>query len=116
MYKRFANDLENGLSTWDLQFSFVSLDKGWLNIVPAKRLVANVGLADTRATHTGGYIYWGNDWSRAGSLEFPLVHPSEVVCDDAADRLHERIFGAFFPRGLTWLGTKFPSFPNISFL
>ncbi len=95
MYKRFANDLRNGLSTWDLQFSFVSLDKGWLNIVSAKRLVANVGLADTRATHTGGYIYWGNDWSRAGSLEFPLVHPKEIVCDDAADRLHERIFGAF---------------------
>lgn len=112
MYKRFANDLWNGLSTWDLQFSFVSLDKGWLNIVPAKRLVANVGLADTRATHTGCYIYWGNDWSRAGSLEFPLVHPKEIVCDDAADRLHERIFGAFFPRGLTWLGTKFPSFRN----
>ena len=108
MYKGFANDLANGLSTWDIQFSFISLDNGWLNIVPKTRLVANAGLADGRATHTGGYIYWGKDWSKAGSIEFPLVHPKEVVCDVAADRLRERIEGAIFPRGLTWIGAKCP--------
>lgn len=108
MYKGFANDLANGLSTWDIQFSFLSLYKGWLNIVPKIRLVANAGLADERATHTGGYIYWGRNWSKAGTIEFPVVHPKEVVCDDAADRLRERMEGAIFPRGLTWIGAKCP--------
>ena len=104
----FASDIGNGLSTWDIQFSLLSLSKGWLNIVPSQRLVANAGLADDRATHTGGYIYWGKDWSKAGTIEFPLVHPSEAVCDDAADRLRERMEGAIFPRGLTWIGAKIP--------
>lgn len=111
-YKRvlhlFATDIDKGLSTWDIQFSLLSLSKGWLNIVPSQRLVANAGLADNRATHTGGYIYWGKDWSKAGAIEFPLVHPKAVVCDDAADYLRERMEGAIFPRGLTWLGAKFP--------
>ena len=105
----FVAALDNGLSTWDIQFSMLSLAKGWLNIVPKQRLVANAGLADDRATHTGGYIYWGKDWSRAGSLDWPLVHPKEIVCDDAADSLRERMEGAVFPRGLTWIGAKFPS-------
>ena len=113
MYNGFARDVANGLSTWDVQLSILSMEKGWLNIVPKARLVANAGLADSRATHTGGYIYWGKDWSKAGAIEFPLIHPNEVACDDAADRLHEKIFGAIFPRGLTWLGTKFPSFRGI---
>lgn len=111
-YKRvlkvFVNDLRNGLSTWDIQFTFLSLVRGYMNVVPRTRLVANAGLADDRATHTGGYIYWGKDWSKAGKLDFPLVHPHDVVCDEEADRLRERMEGAIFPRGLTWMGAKFP--------
>lgn len=108
MFHSWTKDIANGLSTWDVQFSILFLAKGWLSIVPKTRLVANAGLADSRATHTGGYVYWGKDWSKAGSIEFPLVHPKEVVCDDAADRLRERMEGAIFPRGLTWIGAKFP--------
>ena len=109
MYKKFVDAVKNGLSSWAIPFSILFLQKDWLSVVPKQRLVANVGLADGRATHTGGYIYWGKDWSRANSLDWPLVHPKEVVCDDAADRLRERMEGAIFPRGLTWLGAKFPS-------
>ncbi len=108
MFRGFVSAVNNGLSSWAIPFSVLSLSKGWLNIVPSQRLVANAGLADNRATHTGGYVYWGKDWSKAGSIEFPLVHPSEVVCDDAADRLRERMEGAIFPRGLTWIGAKIP--------
>ena len=108
MFRGFVRAVNNGLSSWAIPFSVLSLSKGWLNIVPFQRLVANAGLADDRATHTGGYIYWGKDWSKAGAIEFPLVHPSEVVCDDAADRIRERIEGAIFPRGLTWIGAKIP--------
>ena len=104
----FVAALDNGLSTWDIQFSLLSLANDWLNIVPKQRLVANAGLADNRATHTGGYVYWGKDWSRTCTLNWPLVHPKEVVCDNAADRLRERMEGAVLPRGLTWIGAKVP--------
>ena len=83
------------------------ISKDYLSVVPKVRLVANAGLADNRATHTGGWIYWGNKWSKAGSLNFPLINPQEIVCDKAADRLRERMDGAIFPRGLTWLGVRF---------
>lgn len=108
LYKRYVVDLENGLSSWAIPLTLLFLAKGWLTVVPKVRLVANKGVDDTRATHTGGYVYWGKDWSKAGSIEFPLVHPKEFVCDDAADRLRERIEGAIFPRGLTWIGAKVP--------
>ena len=108
MFYGFVDDLSTGLDAWDIQFSIMLLLHGWWSIVPKTRLVANAGLADDRATHTGGYIYWGKDWSKAGTLEFPLIHPEAVVCDDAADRLREKIECAIFPRGLTWLGAKFP--------
>ena len=111
-YKRFygavANAVSNGLSTWDIQFSLLFLKKNYLSVVPRERLVANVGLADERATHTGGYVYWGREWSKSGSIAFPLIHPIVVTCDEAADRLREQMEGAILPRGLTWIGAKCP--------
>ena len=109
----FIAGLDNGLSTWDVQFAMLSLRKGWLNIVPRRRLVANVGITDNRATHTGGWIYWGDEWSKAEALDFPLVHPQKIACDKSADYIRERMDGALFPRGLTWLGAKFPSLCGI---
>ena len=109
----FASGLDHGLSTWDVQFTMLSMAKGWLNVVPKSRLVANAGLADIRASHTGGWIYWEKEWSKAGSIDFPLVHPHKIVCDKSADRLRERKEGAIFPRGLTWLGAKFPKLCGI---
>ena len=82
--------------------------KGMLGVVPRVQLIANNGIAVSEATHTGGYNYFASRFANAGSLEFPLVHPSEVVCDEWADRRRERMEGAIFPRGLTWLGCKFP--------
>lgn len=107
-YQTIARDVQNGLSTWDVQFTLLFLRNGYLSVVPKVRLVANVGLADGRATHTGGYVYWAREWAKTGVIDFPLVYRESVVCDDAADRLRERIEGAIFPRGLTWLGAKFP--------
>ena len=109
MFKGFASAVANGLSTWDVQFQLLILAKGWLTIVPQRRLVANVGFADDRATHTSGYLYWGRHWSIMGEeLEFPLVHPKEIVCDEAADYYHEKTFSSVFPRILTFIGSKLP--------
>lgn len=115
-YKKFymaiARAVSNGLSTWDVQFSLLFLKKGYLSVVPKARLVANVGLADSRATHTGGYVYWAREWARTGVVDFCVPHPA-VVCDEAADRLRERMEGAILPRGLTWLGAKCPKWCGI---
>ena len=108
VYNGYVDDLERGLSTWDVQMSILFLEKKWLSVVPKTRLVANRGVADDRATHTGGYVYWGKEWSVAGRLDFPLVHPTAVCCDRRADYLREKIEGAIFPRALTYLGARFP--------
>lgn len=113
VYLGFLQSLKEGLSTWDVQMTLLFLAKGYLSVVPKVRLVANAGVADPRATHTGGYVYWGKYWSRAGTLDFPLVPPAFVECDYKADRLRERIEGAILPRGLTWLGAKAPCFCGV---
>lgn len=107
-YKKIALGSKNGLPTWDVQFSLLFLEKGYLSVVPKKRLVANVGVSDCRATHTGGYVYWGREWTIPGPITFPLVSPDNTTCDEAADCLRERMEGAIVPRGLTWLGARFP--------
>jgi hypothetical protein len=108
-FRKLSNDVvTNGLSTWDVQFSLLFLKKDYFSVVPKERLTVNVGVSDSRATHTGGYIYWGREWSKASSMNFPICHPTNVVCDEKADYIRERMEGAVFPRGLTWLGVKFP--------
>jgi hypothetical protein len=107
-YSGLVAGLNDGLSTWDIQFSLLFLLKGWLSVVPRERLVINAGVADERATHTGGYVYWAKEWVKAGKLDSLLIHPEKVICDKDADYVRERMEGAIFPRGLTWLGAKFP--------
>ena len=105
----FVRGVKDGsLLTWDVQFTMLFLDRGYLSIVPKVRLIANAGMSDGRATHTGSYVYWQKYWGRTGELGFPMIHARDVACDTDADRVRERMEGAIFPRGLTWLGAKFP--------
>lgn len=106
--RKGIREVQEGLNTWDFQFFLISLAKKWLTIVPKERLVCNVGFDMADATHTGGYNYYAGRFSRLGHVRFPLRHPTEVVCDERADRVRESMDGAIFPRGLTWLGCEFP--------
>ena len=110
--KRFLRQhlkrLEEGMNTWDVQWSLYSLANNWLNIVPRRRLVYQAGLGAEEATHTGGYNCFASRWSTAGSIDFPLVHPAAVEHDVRADRRRENIEASVYYRGLTWLGCKFP--------
>lgn len=108
IYRKFLSDVKDGLSTWDVQLSLLFMSRHLLSIVPRERLVTNAGIADKRATHTGGYVYWDDEWKKIGTLDFPLVHPTEVSCDKKADYIRERMEGAILPRGLTWIGAKCP--------
>lgn len=97
-----------GKDAWDYQFTLMMYATGKLGIVPRVQLITNVGVEGAAATHTAGYNYFSDHWQRLGKLEFPLVHPPEVVCDEWADRRREQMEGAILPRGLTWLGSKVP--------
>ena len=108
IYRKFLYGVKNGLSTWDAQLSLLFISKHLLSVVPRERLVTNAGIADDRATHTGGYIYWRDEWAKIGTIDSPIIHPVEISCDKKADYIRERMEGAFLPRGLTWLGAKFP--------
>ena len=108
IYRKFLLSVKDGLSTWDVQLSLLFIARHLLSIVPRTRLVTNAGIADERATHTGGYVYWHDEWAKIGTTNFPLVHPAEVSCDMKADYIRERMEGAILPRALTWLGAKYP--------
>ena len=108
---------EGKINTWDFQFFLAFMANNWLSIVPRERLTTNAGIADENATHTGGYNYYAGRYAECGHIDFPLVHPKSVVCDEWADRRREQMEGAIFPRGLTWLGCKFPAlFPLLSMI
>ena len=113
IYRKFLTAVKGGLSTWDVQLSLLFLARHLLSIVPKERLVTNVGIADKRATHTGGYVYWNDEWAKVGTIDFPLVHPVDVSCDKKADYIRERMEGAILPRGLTWLGAKYPHLSGV---
>lgn len=106
--RKGLREVREGLDAWDFPFSLMFLAEGYLAVSPRVKLVANAGVCDTAATHTGGYNYYAPRFAKAGSLEFPLLPPKEVVCDEGADRRREQMEGAIFPRGMTWLGCKFP--------
>ena len=106
--RKGLREVREGLNTWDFQFSLMFLAEGYLAVSPREKLVTNSGVCDTAATHTGGYNYYAPRFAKAGKITFPLVHPAAVDCDEWADRRREQMEGAIFPRGLTWLGCKFP--------
>lgn len=106
--RKGLEEVREGLDAWDFPFSLMFLAEGYLAVSPREKLVANAGLCDAAATHTGGYNYYAPRFAKAGKMSFPLVHPKDVVCDEWADRRREQMEGAIFPRGLTWLGCKMP--------
>ena len=106
--RKGLREVQAGLDAWDFPFSLMFLAEGYLAVSPRVKLVANAGVCEAEATHTGGYNYYAPRFAKAGKITFPLVHPEAVVCDEGADRRREQMEGAIFPRGLTWLGCKFP--------
>lgn len=69
-----------GPNTWDYQLVFKSWAQKWLNIIPSRNLIQNIGFgADATHTQKGDPA----QALPAGNLAFPLVHPAEVVewCD-----------------------------------
>lgn len=72
----------NNKNSWAFSLVHLCFSRRLYCINPAKNLVANIGF-DERATHTR---VKGDTWlPPAGSLDFPLSHPSRIEIDEKAD-------------------------------
>lgn len=75
------------LDSWALPFAVHCISRGYLNPVPMKNLVSNIGLGAS-STHTQ-FRSWVAEVPRE-SLNFPLAHPSHVLHNDELDRAEGR--------------------------
>ena len=96
------------LQTWDMQLCVLFADKGYLSVIPKVQLVANIGMGDINATHTGNYTYFAKLYARTGTLSFPLKHPLAIEQDSSADFRHDQLDAGILPRLFTWLGARMP--------
>ena len=65
-----------GANTWDYQWTYTCWTQNWLNILPAKNLIQNVGFGED-ATHTKAVD--PDAMVAASPLTFPLHHPPAVT-------------------------------------
>jgi hypothetical protein len=70
------------LHIWDYQWTFACWLSGGLSILPPVDLISNIGFT-AEGTHTVRQNQFAN--LPVGSLQFPLIHPPEVIRDRSAD-------------------------------
>lgn len=86
--KKF-DELHAGLiDTWDYQWTFAAWAQGGLTAVPSRNLVKNIGFG-ADATHTRKRRLH-LERIPLEKMDWPLVHPSHLVRDGAADRWMDR--------------------------
>jgi hypothetical protein len=75
----FKQMKEHAIDTWDYQWHFSIWFAGGIAVIPNSNLVTNIGFYG--AHYSGG----GNDINRPCASILPLMHPSEISIDKAAD-------------------------------
>ena len=72
------------IDSWDYQWTFSCWVYNGLTILPSKNLVKNIGFGEdsTHTTDDGGWIAQ----LPLEKMEFPLVHPENILRDKVADR------------------------------
>jgi hypothetical protein len=95
------------LDTWDCSWTFASLLRGMLQIVPNVNLISNIGFG-ADATHT--HVVGEHANMPTAPIEFPLTHPQFLLANTEADRFisEEQIAPSFFKRQLRRLKKYFP--------
>jgi hypothetical protein len=83
----FDRDHRGELDAWDFPWTFACLVQNALTVHPAVNLVSNVGF-DERATHTRNAASPLAGVPAVG-MDFPLVHPPDVLRDRDEDRFTE---------------------------
>ena len=70
------------IDTWDYQWKYSIWNEGGLAIIPQINLISNIGFG-LDATHTS--VSGPFDNMKRYSLDFPLIHPSDIKRDKVAD-------------------------------
>lgn len=78
----FDKAYRNQVDTWDYQWTLANWRKGRFTILPTVNLISNIGFS-ADATHTVSASRYANLPVRP--IDFPLVHPAEVMQNKAAD-------------------------------
>ncbi len=93
---QFQDAFEKG-HTWDYAWTFSCWRNQGLSIIPARNLVSNIGFGP-KASHTRDVrSFMAN--RPVETMEFPLLHPKEILRDAARDqRLEEMLFGGSVER------------------
>jgi hypothetical protein len=80
----------SGPNAWDYQWVYTCWSRNWLNIIPTRNLVQNIGFGQD-ATHTKNQDPLAN--IRADAMGFPLRHPAAITPWQARTmRLQKRVF------------------------
>lgn len=82
------------ISYWDVQWGFVKYSKNQLVIVPKYNQISNIGVGATSTHAIQNYKahqkYLDFNFMPTKPLEFPLVHPTHMLCDFNYDALLEK--------------------------
>ena len=75
----------NGIiDSWDFIWHYTNFKNGGLCVVPNENLTSNLGF-DRRATHTKD-IHSDRANRAVSDIDFPLIHPKQIIQDEEADR------------------------------
>ncbi|MBU1217147.1 nucleotide-diphospho-sugar transferase [bacterium] len=83
----FENTYDNKIDTWDYQFSYTLQKNQGLCIVPKVNMISNIGFG-VDATHTSDSDNINANLPNL-DLEFPIVHPSEVVSNKLLNKFYD---------------------------
>jgi hypothetical protein len=96
----FEQTYRGRMDTWDYQWLFAWWIQRRLAVVPSANLISNIGYGD-QSTHTKGFTPAAA--VPIGPLFWPLRHPTELVCNEVADRF---AFSQFCPWAIPQPGVR----------
>lgn len=82
-HQAFESVHNGSLDTWDYSWTFTSLTRGMMSVVPNVNLISNIGFG-AQATHT--HVVGQLSALPIAAIKFPLVHPTFLLPDLAADQ------------------------------
>lgn len=87
-----AYQRDPNITWWDYQWMYTRITRGGVSIIPKKNLAVNIGFGDGSTHTTEGDNQF--EHMELEEMDLPLVHPTEMVVDEAADlTVYEKYHG-----------------------
>lgn len=101
---RYVEAVLNGMDTWDVQWSVALNANQLLTIRPKCNLVSNSGFT-TNSTHTP-FDYDAERYARTNKLDWPLIHPTNIMPDYEADLKLGKRAVSYWRRFFNFIGAR----------